>query len=69
MKNQVKSDRLMKIAEVSHRTGLSRTSIYREFVAERFPLPVRIGARGIAWRESEVDSWIEDRVVARGADQ
>ena len=31
----------------------------------QFPKRSRIGANRVAWVESEIDSWIEDRVNAR----
>jgi prophage regulatory protein len=32
--------------------------------AGTFPAPVRIGARAVAWRVSEVEQWLEARPLA-----
>jgi prophage regulatory protein len=54
---------LLRRPEVSLRTGLSRTSLYRMVKSGEFPAPRQIGARAVAWVESEVTAWIESRGV------
>ena len=49
---------------VQDRTGLSRTVLYELIATNEFPRPVKISARSVAWRESEVTQWIESREVA-----
>ena len=61
----MKTDRLMRIGEVMERTGRSRTSLYRDFKGGRFPQPVRIGIRAIAWRESDVEEWLANLSTER----
>jgi prophage regulatory protein len=56
--------RLIKLPEVKNRTGLGRSSIYGEIAAERFPSPIKIGLRSVAWIESEVTDWIERKMAA-----
>jgi len=45
-------------------TGLGRSTIYRMVATNSFPRPVKIGHRAVAWRRSEVETWIEGRPVA-----
>jgi len=54
---------LLRRPEVSRRTGLSRTTIYRMVQAGEFPSPRQLGARAVAWSESEISAWIESRAV------
>lgn len=54
-------DRLMRLSEVVDTIGRSRTSIYYDVKAGRFPEPLRIGQRAIAWRERDIQKWIETR--------
>lgn len=54
----VPGDRLLKVAEVEHKTGLSRTTIWRRIGAGEFPTAVKLGGQTVRWRESEVDRWI-----------
>lgn len=54
----------LRLPEVKAVTGLSKTSIY-ELIRERdFPAPVRLGARSVAWVQSEIRRWARERVHA-----
>ena len=57
--------KLIRLPEVINRTGYRRTSIYEKIDQGVFPQPVKLGARAIAWVESEVDSWINERIQER----
>ncbi|MBB1410569.1 AlpA family transcriptional regulator [Pseudoalteromonas sp. SG44-17] len=58
--------RLIKLKEVIQKTSLGHSSIYK-FIAEgSFPKQVSLGAKSVAWLESEVDEWIEEKVRGRG---
>ena len=59
-------DALLDRREVEARTKLSRSSIYRLMRAQRFPEPVRIGDRKVAWREAEVREYLASRPRATG---
>lgn len=58
---------LLRLPQVKARTGLSRSTLYREIASGRFPAPVRLGERASAWVASEVDAYIEARITARDA--
>ncbi|XIH60348.1 hypothetical protein C1N60_14770 [Pantoea sp. SGAir0184] len=58
------SESLIRLSEVQRRTGYSKAWLYRLMSEKRFPLPVKIGARAIAFIESEIDAWIEERINA-----
>ncbi|TXH15595.1 MAG: AlpA family phage regulatory protein [Gammaproteobacteria bacterium] len=42
-------------------TGLGRSTIYRMVADNRFPCPVRIASRAVAWRRTDLDRWSESR--------
>ncbi|EEU9686320.1 helix-turn-helix transcriptional regulator, partial [Escherichia coli] len=46
--------RLIRLPEVLHRTGYGKAWIYHLINQNRFPSPVKIGARSVAFIESEV---------------
>lgn len=52
------TDRLLKLSEASQKTAQSKSSIYRLLKRDEFPQPLRLG-RSIAFRESEIDAWID----------
>jgi prophage regulatory protein len=57
------SHSLIRLSEVQRRTGYSKAWIYRLLRESRFPKSVKIGARAIAFVESEVDDWINQRIA------
>jgi len=58
------SPSLIRLSEVMRRTGYGRAWIYRLISQGRFPKPVKIGPRSVAFIESEVDEWINQRIDA-----
>jgi prophage regulatory protein len=54
--------RLIRLPEVKARVGLSRSSIYSRISDGAFPSPIKLGPRSVAWLESSVDQWIEERL-------
>lgn len=48
---------------VAARTGLTVPTIYKMMNAGRFPKPVRLSERNVAWMKSEIDKWIAARAA------
>ena len=59
--------RLLRLPGIEALTGLKKSTIYTHMANkdDPFPAPVRIGARAVAWRESDVLTWIAARTEAR----
>ncbi|EFA8815120.1 MULTISPECIES: helix-turn-helix transcriptional regulator [Enterobacteriaceae] len=57
MNNQ--NSRLIRLTEVMNRTGYCKAWIYRLIKDGKFPAPVKIGTRAVAFVESEIDAWIQ----------
>ncbi|RYM64754.1 dipicolinate synthase [Serratia liquefaciens] len=57
------SEKLLRLPEVQKRTGYSRAWLYRLMREERFPAAIKIGSRSIAFIESEIDEWINQRIA------
>ena len=55
--------RFLRRPEVTARTGLSRSTIYRRLAGGSFPKPLSLGARAVGWIEAEVDEWIRERIA------
>lgn len=45
--------------------GFSRESIRRLVKEKKFPAPLDLGDRSIAWPETELDEWLETRAALR----
>ena len=55
---------LAKRRHVEQLVQLSRSTIYAKVKAGTFPAPIRIGARAVAWRLSDLETWLETRPLA-----
>ena len=53
--------------EVRSRLGIAESTLYRLIARSEFPRPVKLGPRRVAWPESEVDQWCEERRACRDA--
>lgn len=53
---------LLRLPEVKNITGLSRASIYLFMSKGEFPKSVSIGDRAVAWVDSDIQDWIEERI-------
>lgn len=53
-----RTDSLLRMARVRERTGLSPATIYRREAAGTFPKRVVIGARSVAWYESDISDFV-----------
>ena len=56
----------MRLPEVISTVGRSRTSIYYDVKAGRFPAPLQIGRRAIAWRATDIQNWIDSKAEEGG---
>lgn len=65
---QAALDRLVRSEELWHLTGLKKSAVYAGMKEGSFPKSVRIGARSVAWRLSEIQAWISSRPGATGSD-
>ena len=50
-------ERLIRRDEITAVTGYDISNIYRLMRAGRFPAPVQIGPRAVAWRASDIAQW------------
>lgn len=60
-------DRILRIREVLATTGLSKATLYQMVHDGTFPSPLRLNARAVGWRRSQVQAWIEDRPNANAS--
>ncbi len=55
------TDAMLRFADVTGRTGLSRTTIWRRVREGTFPAPIQLGANSIGWPEHLIIEWLESR--------
>jgi prophage regulatory protein len=52
---------LLRISSVVRVTGLGRSTIYRLVARDKFPPPVRLTGRAVAWRRRDLEQWTNAR--------
>lgn len=57
---------LLRRKQVEDRTGLTRSTIYALMADNKFPRPVPLVGRTVAWTQSSIDQWISERIAASG---
>ena len=60
---------LLRLPEVSRRTGLSRSTIYQRERDGGFPKHVKLSPRVSAWRSDEIAEFIEARTAEARSSQ
>ncbi len=48
--------------QVQAKTGLGASSIYALMAQGKFPQKINLSERRVAWLESEIDTWIANRI-------
>lgn len=51
-------DPILRFADVTQATKLSRATIYRRIEAGDFPKPSKITERSVGWRSSVIEEWL-----------
>ena len=55
-------ERFLRIPEIVHRTGMSRTTIYDRINEGKFPKQIPLGSNLVVWLESDIQNWMQEQV-------
>lgn len=55
---------LLRLQRVRARTGLARSTLYKLISEKKFPAPIPLAGRAVAWDSRAVDAWIDSRIAA-----
>lgn len=58
-------ERFIRLPEVMHLCGLSRSTLYDLIKKNAFPQQITLGGKNVAWLQSEVTAWMADRIAQR----
>lgn len=61
---QVRRDRLLRLPDVEATTGLKKSTIYLLMKRGEFPRCVQVTPRCVAWPESRVLQFVQDRIAS-----
>ena len=59
-----KPQRFLRITDVMARIPYSRSTIYQLMGQGKFPRPINLGERAVAWIEADIDRWMADRIAS-----
>ena len=62
-----KSERLLRLPAVLDRVGYKRSRFLDLVRQGVFPRPVKLGARAVAWPESQIDELVDRLAAGKGA--
>jgi prophage regulatory protein len=54
------TDNIVRLREVTKRTGLHRATIYRKIAAGTFPQQRQLSQNCVGWYEAEINAWVAD---------
>ncbi|MBT6218940.1 MAG: AlpA family phage regulatory protein [Rhodospirillaceae bacterium] len=63
MEPQSTSLRALRLPQVTHKTGISRSQVFKMIKAGEFPQSYRLSDTGciVAWNETEIDTWLASK--------
>jgi len=53
--------KLLRIADVSIKTTLAKSTIWLKMAEGSFPKPTKLSPAITVWKESDIDEWIENK--------
>ena len=56
------SHQILRMFEVSDRTGLAKSSISEQIRKGSFPKPIKLSPRSVGWLEADINSWLDEKV-------
>ena len=65
MVTDLESKPLLRGRDILVLLGISKATLHRWRGAGRFPKPIRLGPRMLAWRRVDLEAWIDDLPVSQ----
>ena len=61
----MESTKLLRIADVSNKTTLAKSTIWLKMSQGKFPKPTKLSDSINVWRESDIDAWIDQHFKSK----
>jgi len=55
---------VIRLPAVVNLVALSRSTVYSLIKNNAFPKPVKLSARAVGWRQSDIEAWLQSRAIA-----
>lgn len=62
--NVERTDRFLRRKQTVNKIGISETTLDEWIAQGKFPTPIKLGARSVAFLKSELNEWMRQRVIA-----
>ena len=62
---QIEELQILRQKQVSKKTSLSRTTIWRLIKTNNFPTPISLGVKRTGWYAHEIEDWMRSRPRTR----
>ncbi len=59
---------ILRLKKVKERTGLAKSTIYKKMALKEFPRSIPLSAKAVGWLESDIQKWIEEKIVISAND-
>ena len=59
--HSISTIQLLRMPSVIRVTGLGRSTIYKLMAEAKFPSPVQLSGRSVAWRRVDIEAWSQSR--------
>ena len=56
------TEKFLRRSQIEDITGLARSTIYDHMKTGKFPKPVKIGDRAVAWLQSDIQAWQDELI-------
>ena len=63
------ADTFLRAEEVTRVTGVPRATRYELIARGKFPRPIKLSERMVAWSAAEIADWMAQRIAARDSGQ
>ena len=60
--------RILRWPEVQKRVGICRSHAHQLIAKNQFPAQIKLGPRASGWIESEIETWLENRIAQSRSD-
>ena len=57
--------KLLKLFQVAEQLNVCKSQVYNLVKQGYLPKPIKIGRRGSAWLQSDIDSWFKSKIEQR----
>lgn len=56
--------KFLRLRAVKDATGLPTSTLYEMMDRDKFPRPIKLGARAVGWDAADIAKWQEERLAA-----